>query len=82
MAAVGVEAGLAVVVEQILQAPRSRLLVGGDLVTAMHELSQYTSQKVGIAMIPAREQRMREVNDPHAAASLHEDDKPPDSTER
>ena len=52
--------------EQVLQAPGRLRLEHPDVVAAPHQLAQHAAQEVGVAVVPARLQRMGEIDDLHA----------------
>jgi hypothetical protein len=63
----GVEPCLAVVAQQVLQAPGSLGFEGEHLMPAMHQVPQHAAQEMRVAMVPAGGQRMGEVDELHAA---------------
>ncbi len=66
----GLQARLAMVLQQVLEAPGALRLVGLDRMPKGDQLAQHASQEVGVAMVPARGQRMSEIGDLHAAAPV------------
>ncbi len=66
----GLEPRLAVIAQEVLQAPRVLGLIDGHLVASAHELAQHAPLEVGVAVVPAGRQGVGEVADPHAAASV------------
>ena len=66
----GFEPPAPVIGEQPLQAPGALRLIDLHLMAAIDQVAQDAAQEVGVAMVPAGGQRVGEVDDPHAAASL------------
>jgi hypothetical protein len=64
----GLQARLAMIGEQILQAPRLLGLERDDLMAARLQFAKHAAQKVRVAVVPAALQRMGEIADLHAAA--------------
>ena len=62
------ETGLAVIVQEVLEAPRMARLVRLDLVPLGDQLAQHAAQEMGVAVVPAGAQGMGEIDDPHAMA--------------
>jgi hypothetical protein len=55
------------ILEQIGKAPGPFGLIGLNVVAARNQLAQHAADEMGVAVVPARTQRMREIDDPHAA---------------
>ena len=66
----GGQSGVPVVGQQVLQAPGRRGFVDRDRVSTRGQLTQHPPQEMRIAMVPAGEQRVREIDDPHARTPL------------
>jgi hypothetical protein len=66
---VGLQTFIAMVVQQVLEAPRACGLESGDGVALGRQFAQGPAQEMGVAVVPAALQRMREVGDPHAATA-------------
>ncbi len=60
---------LAVIGQQVLAAPCALRLIGDRVVPPLAQFVQHAAQEMGIAMVPARGERVSEIDDPHAAAS-------------
>ena len=54
--------------QEIVTAPAILGLVCPDVVTAGRQLAQHAAKKMRVAVIPAGDERMREVDDPHPSA--------------
>jgi hypothetical protein len=63
---IGLKARLAMILDEVLDAPRIDRLVGDDLVALGDQLAQDSTQEVRVAVVPAGSQRMREIDKPHA----------------
>ena len=61
--------GLAVLSQQVGQAPAVGRLVDDLLVAAVAQFACDPAQEVGVAVVPARGERVREIDEPHATAS-------------
>ena len=59
--------GVAIVGEQVFEAPCAGGFVDADVMPACDQLRQHAAQEVGVAVVPARAQGMREGDDPHAS---------------
>src|SRR5690606_4785893 len=66
----GVKRSRSMVSQQIVQAPRGAGLKGNSLVPQSDQLSQHAAEEVHVAIVPARGERVREVDEPHARTSL------------
>jgi hypothetical protein len=60
--------GLAMIGGQVSEAPRTFRLQRDDVVSAGDEIAQHATQEVRVAVVPARRQRVGEIDDPQAAA--------------
>ena len=64
----GVEPGVPVIGAKVRQAPIAYGLQRADIMPARHQLAQHAAQEMRVAVVPARQQGMREIDDLHAAA--------------
>ena len=67
---VGRQPRFAMIGQQVPQAPRALRLEDADLMAEDDQLPQDATQEVGVAVVPAGRQRMGEIDDLHATASL------------
>ena len=67
--AIGVETRLAMIAQELREAPTPLRLVGDDLMPRVDQLAQHAAQEMRVAVIPARSERMGEIADLHAALS-------------
>ena len=58
----------AMVADQIIKTPGARRLIDSHGVAASDQIAQNAPKEVGVPMIPARPERVGEVDNPHAAA--------------
>jgi len=66
----GTQARFAMVREQVGEAPRRGRLHRAHIVAGERQFAQQAAQKMRVAMVPARQQRMGEIDDLHATAPV------------
>ena len=65
----GLQPGISVVAEQVVETPLLVRLRGDDLVATVDQFAENTAEKMRVAVVPAGPKRVRKINDLHAATS-------------